>query len=137
MFKSSLVAICSLCLLWACTELENPKIVASEKKVVLIIPSLPQDSTIEDKSTLVTIIARIPEAAGRVDIAFSTTAGVFMETNDKTVKQIADRIDNGFRYASVVLITDTVKTNGRKIVYIAAEALTDRDRMKIYFKKKQ
>jgi len=75
------------------------------------------------------VMARIPKEAGILDITFTTTAGKFVQVNDKIIKQLTDSLVDPYRYASTTLISDTTKGD----VYITAEAKSIRKRIKIVF----
>jgi len=77
------------------------------------------------------LFARIPKDAGMTDVTFTTTAGIFPQANDKTIKQYTDSLVGIYRYATIELVSDT--TTGK--VYITGEAKTARRRILIIFTK--
>ncbi|HLZ16576.1 MAG TPA: hypothetical protein VKQ08_06025, partial [Cyclobacteriaceae bacterium] len=80
-------------------------------------------------SSRVRVYARVPRAAGRLDVVFITTNGVFEESGAKTVKQLADSIAEPYRFAAVWL--SSVKASDT--VYVTAEVSNLRERVVIVF----
>jgi hypothetical protein len=122
-FLSTLI----ICLSIGCNSpLEDTDSIAPEKTLQLStsLPSIPSGAK---GKTLVR--ARIPKEAGILDVTFSTTAGVFVQANAKTIKQLTDSLADPYRYASVTLVSDTTKGD----VYITAEAKSIRKHIKIVF----
>lgn len=78
------------------------------------------------------IYARVPSAAGIVDVTFSTSMGAFIQAGPKvaTIKQFSDSLSGGFRWAAVTLASDPT-TKGS--VYVTAEAKGLRKRITLTF----
>jgi hypothetical protein len=102
--------------------------------------SIPPDETLQLTSTVVVLsatgmdttilVARIPKDAGILDISFSTTAGTFVKSGTKSIKQLADSLNGDYRYASTQMVSDTSPAT----VYITAETQGARKRINITFK---
>jgi hypothetical protein len=112
------------------SELEDPDAVDPNQQLILTV----SDSIVTSGGLeKVKIFARVPEKVGRVEIIFSSSAGIFTAATPNakfTVKQIADSVVSNYRFARADFISDAIIGD----VYITAEARSARTRIKIQFK---
>lgn len=85
----------------------------------------------DGKDTTV-VVARLPKDAGLVDVSFSTSAGSFIYSGEKSDKQYARRVIGNYRYAQTILQSDTAP---RDSVYVTAEVTQVRNRTRLSFGK--
>ena len=111
----------------SCSSLEDPDEVKPSDILEISVNGLNQLRTYGRDQT--TIIARVPKDAGRIDITFKTTAGIFTFSGAKEIKVFADSVSEDYRYAQTILKTDsTIGT-----AYITAEIPQARRRLAIPF----
>ena len=108
------------------SELEDPDAVTREQMIRVTTTKNILQANASD-TTLVT--AQIPKSAGRLDISFTSTKGSFIQSDAKTIKQLADSISGDYRYATTVLKSDSSKGQ----VYITAETGSARNRTSLTF----
>lgn len=127
---SNILFILSACIfcIGCSSKLENADLV--DPNEILKVSSAKTVLQADGKDTTI-VLARIPNDAGKLDITFTTTAGVFVQSGAKTIKQFADSITDQYRYAKVILKTDTVAN----AVYVTAETSSARSRIIITFQK--
>lgn len=119
------ITIC-LCLVSGCSKLEDPDAINNDAKIQV---TTSRATLLSNASDTTLVIARVPADAGVVDVTFSTTNGKFIQSADKSVKQQTDSLSANYRYARVILRSDTSKGT----VYITAESGTARNRTTITF----
>jgi hypothetical protein len=125
--KKILFSTIIICLAIGCNSpLEDPDSIDPEKTLQL---STPTSYIQSDQKGKTLIRARIPIEAGALEIAFSTTAGSFIQVNAKNIKQLADSIVDPYRYATATLTSDTTKGE----VFVSAEVKSIRKYIKILF----
>jgi hypothetical protein len=108
------------------TDLEDPDMVPADEKLQLFTTR----GTLTANGTDTTlVICRVPADAGRLDITFTTTKGIFLYSGINVVKEATDSVAGDYRYAATVLRADTV----RNTVYITAETGINRKRISITF----
>lgn len=122
-----ILLILAVALFHSCTsDLEDPQGVPPSETLNLFGT---KTALLADAKDTLHLWARIPLAAGRLDITYTTTKGVFVESDAKTIKAFADSISGGYRFARTVLRSDSSKTT----VYVTAETGTVRSRIPITF----
>jgi hypothetical protein len=107
-----------------CSKLEDPSAISPADKLNVTVSKASMQYNNLD-SVLVT--AKVPEAAGLVDVTFTASHGKFVYSAAATVKQITDSLAGDYRYAKVWFKADT--TTG--IYYFTAEAASQRARIPI------
>lgn len=100
-----------------CSKLEDPDLIPEEEQLQLFSS---KDSLIADGKDIAFVFARLPYDAGKLDINFTTTKGLFNQVGAKTIKQTADSIAGEYRFSKVILQSDTSKGE----VTITAEVAT-------------
>ncbi|MEQ9438094.1 MAG: hypothetical protein RIG62_03570 [Cyclobacteriaceae bacterium] len=106
--------------------LEDPSTVSSEEVMQLTVSPINLPAYGEE---IAQVIVRIPKDAGQLDVTFRTSAGLFPVTAAKEIKAFADSIRDDYRFARVILRSDT--TLGT--VYITAEVPNARRTQSIQF----
>ncbi|MEO5685381.1 MAG: hypothetical protein ABIQ88_22225 [Chitinophagaceae bacterium] len=109
-----------------CTKLENPDAITKDE--VLQITAI-KSTLAANNSDTTHIVARIPKAAGKLDITFTTTRGNFTVSAAKTIKQLTDSVAGEYRFATVLLRSDSTKGD----CYITAETGTARTYVSLTF----
>lgn len=111
----------------ACNErLENPD--AQDANNTLVLSS--SKSSLNSGQTT-RLYARVPLKAGILDVAFSTSAGAFIENSPKatTINDLSDSLAGGYRWAAVTVLADATKG----AVYLNATAKGTRSRLILTF----
>jgi hypothetical protein len=108
--------------------LEDPNDVKTTEGLQIIVAN---DTLIVHVVDTTAIWAKVPKDAGIIDISFTATAGLFIATASKTIKQMADSLGSDGRYAKVIYVADTVAAT----VYITAETSNVRARTTIIVNK--
>lgn len=128
MKKSLFWFACFTLFLPGCSKLEDPNSVSISDKLNIIIVKDTLDAKIKDTTA---ILARVSKDESLVDVSFTVTAGTFIATSGKTIKQLTDSLSGDFRYAKVIYVSDTVPGT----VYLTTEALNARTRNTIIVKR--
>jgi hypothetical protein len=108
------------------SKLEDPDMISEDQKLQVLTG---RNNILANGNDTTLVFARVPYDAGRVDITFTTTQGIFVESKDKTIMQFTDSVSGTYRYARVILRSDSTKG----VVYITAETGTSRNRSTIVF----
>lgn len=108
-------------------KLEDPDQIQPEEILYLYTKESELISNGIDKTT---VIARIPKNAGRLDIKFKTSKGLFIYSGTNEVKEYADSVAGRFRYAQTLIKSDTIPG----IAYITADVEKIRRRTSIIIK---
>jgi len=125
-FNLPLILVMTVFLNSCNSSLEDPDSVEADEILKLTVE---KEILTSGGSDYTRIIARTPKEAGTIDVTFTTTAGLFQQSNAKTIKELTDSVSGNYRYASTKLLSDT--TVGQ--VYITAEAKTARQRIEVVF----
>jgi hypothetical protein len=108
----------------ACSKLESPDAVDPSQKLTASVSKTSMRSGGADS---IHVIARVPKAAGIIDVTFTSSHGDFVYSASNTVKQLTDSLAGPYRYSVVLFKADT--TTG--IYYFTAEAGGQRSRTQI------
>lgn len=124
------VALLLLAGVMSCSEPENPDAVRPAEKLLLTTPKDRTQLKANGRDSLY-LTARLPDAAGAIDVTFTTTGGTFVYSGAQTDKQYADSTDGTYRYATTLLRADTLP----RAVYVTAEIANARYRLSLTFTK--
>ncbi len=128
MMKSNLFFVLVIAItVISCSKLEEPDNVTPTDKIQIFSDK----DTVIAKIDTIAISAKIPKEANISDISFTATAGTFIATASKTIKQLTDSLGSDGRYARVMYVADTTM----KLVYITAETTNARARKILTIKK--
>ena len=121
--------------LLSCSRLVDPNEINADDALLTLAKNGKTQLRADGKDQAV-ILARLPEKTGIVDVSFSTTAGTFIYSNSKEVKELADSVSGNYRYARTVLQTDSLKASEiSKQVFVTVEVSGTRSRLSLTFVK--
>lgn len=111
-----------------CDSLENPDGVEEDEVLLLEVGELSRREA--DSMLVADVVARVPKAAGKVDISFTSSKGAFARSASEAIDVFADSVDGDYRYARSVLQLSLSAVPHE--VYVTAEVGGQRRRARVY-----
>lgn len=121
----------------ACSSLVDPDSIPADDALIVTATDTkgnPISSLKGDGHSQAHLLAQLPAKANSQDVTYTTTGGHFVYNETKTIKELADSVSDGYRFARALLQSDSLKPNeSLKVIYVTVEVAGTRQRLPLTF----